>query len=119
LLTGYIIAESIRPGSRLEGLPLTLVSIERYPVENATGDQPPVWTMIRFEFPQNEAERLANAFADVLDEPGWYTDFEVDGEKFVIFPRRIVRYRRGDRAARAQAEAYGRTLGIPDAQLDW
>jgi hypothetical protein len=119
MLTGYIIAESLRPGSGLDGFPLTLTRIDRYPVENATADQPSVWTMIGFEFPEDEAERLASALADVLDEPGWYTNLELDGNKVVIFPHRIVRYRRGDQAARAEAEAYARSLGIPDAQLDW
>ena len=39
---GYIIAESIRPGSKLKGFAFTLTSIERYPVDNATDDQPTV-----------------------------------------------------------------------------
>lgn len=117
--TGYIITESIRPGSRLDGFPLTITAIKRYEVAQPAEGQPPVWTMVEFEFPETEAERLAAAWADVLDEQGWYTDFEFDGEKFVIFPGRIMRYRLGDEAARAEAEAYGRALGIPDAQLDW
>jgi hypothetical protein len=81
----YIIAESMRPGARLD----------------------------RFHLTPARIERLADALADVLDERGWYTDFELDGDKVVIFPHRIVRYRRGDRAARAEAEAYRRSLGIP------
>jgi hypothetical protein len=117
--TGYVIAESLRPGSSLEGLSLTLTRIERYAVESATGDQPSRWTMIRFEFREDDAGRLAGALADVLDEPGWYADFEAGGEKFVVFPRRIMRYRPGDHAARAEVEAYGRALGIPDGQLDF
>ena len=38
---------------------------------------------------------------------------------FVVFPGRIFRYPRGDRAGRAEAEAYGRQLAIPETQLDW
>jgi hypothetical protein len=34
---GYVIAESIRAGSRLEGFPLTLIRIERHTIDNATG----------------------------------------------------------------------------------
>ena len=37
---GYVIAESIRPGSQLEGHAFTLTRIERYSVDNATSDQP-------------------------------------------------------------------------------
>jgi hypothetical protein len=75
--------------------------------------------MIHFVSPNDDTERMANALADVLDEPGWYTNFDVDGDKVVIFPRRVMRYRRADQPARAEAEAYARSLGIPDAQLDW
>lgn len=99
---GYVIAESIRPGSRLEGFPFTLTRIERSTVDTATGDQPSAWTMIQFEFPTEEAERLATALAAVLDEPGWYTNFDVDGDKVVIFPRRVMRYRRADEPVRAR-----------------
>lgn len=116
---GYVIAESIRVGARLEGFPLSLTSIERYPVENATAGQPPAWTMIHFQFPEREAERLADALAGALGEPGWYANFNTDDDTFVIFPRRVLRYRQGDRVARAEAEAYARELGIPDPQLDW
>ena len=75
---------------------------------------------IEFEFREEEAERVAGAFADVLDERGgWYTNFTVGDETFVIYANRIFRYRTGDEAARAEAEAYGRTVGVPDSQLDW
>jgi hypothetical protein len=37
----------------------------------------------------------------------------------VIFPERVFRYRRGDQDARAAAQQHGRTLAIPEPQLDW
>jgi len=36
-----------------------------------------------------------------------------------LFPGRIFRYPRGDEPGRAEAQAYGRQLAIPDPQLDW
>jgi hypothetical protein len=117
---GYVLVESMRPGTRLEGLPLTLTKIERYPVRNAAPDQPSVWTTVEFQFPEEEAGRLADAFAGVLEERGgWYSHFNVSGQTFVVYAGRIFRYRSGDRAGRAEAEAYGRSVGVPDAQLDW
>ena len=116
---GYTIAESIRPGSQLEGLSFTLSRIERYTVDNATDDQPAAWTMIHFEFPEDQVEVVANALAEVLDQPGWYTNFVTEEDEIVIFPRRVFQYPRGDLAARAEAEAYARALGIPGPQLDW
>jgi hypothetical protein len=81
---GYVLVESMRPGSRLDGLPLTLTKIERYPVRDPTPEQPSVWTTVEFEFPEEEAGRLADALAEVLEEKGgWYSHFNVSRETFV------------------------------------
>jgi hypothetical protein len=120
MVSGYILAESMRPSARLEGLPLTLAKIERYAVASATPDQPAVWTTVEFEFAEEASERVANALAEVIDEHGgWYSHFNVGGETFVIYARRIFRYPSGDAAKRAEAVAYGRSVGVPDSQLDW
>ena len=120
MVSGYVLVESMRPSARLEGIPLTLTKIERYPVSNATPDQPPVWTTVVFEFPEEASERVANALAEVIDEHGgWYSHFNVNGETFVVYARRIFRYPSGDNTGRAEAEEYGRSVGVPDAQLDW
>jgi hypothetical protein len=116
---GYVIAESMRPGSQLEGNAFTLNRINRYKVDNPTDDQPSAWTMIHFDFPEDQAESVANALADVLDSPGWYTNFDTHDDTFVIFPGRVFRYPRGDHAARTEAEAFAVTLGIPAPQIDW
>lgn len=116
----YVIAEGMRPGARLEGLPLTLTKIERFPVRNATAEQPSVWTTVKFEFPDSEAARLADALAGVLDEHGgWYSHFNVNGETFVVYAGRVFCYPSGDKAGRVQAEEYGRSVGVPEPQLDW
>ena len=46
-------------------------------------------------------------------------NFQSPAESFIVFPGRIFRYPRGDAAGRAEAEAHGRRLAIPDPQLDW
>jgi hypothetical protein len=117
---GYVLVESMRPGTRLEGLPLALTKIERYQVQDATSEQPSVWTTVEFEFPEEEAGRLADALAGVLDEHGgWYSHFNVNGETFVVFAERVFRYPSGDKAGRAAAEEHGRSAGVPESQLDW
>ncbi|MGD0272629.1 MAG: hypothetical protein ABSB96_02715 [Gaiellaceae bacterium] len=120
MVRGYVIAESMRTGSQLADVPLKLMKIERRAIENATAEQAAVWTTIEFEFAEQDAERVAAALADVLDERGgWYSDFELGDEKLVVYPGRVFRYSRGDKAARAEAQAHGRSLGVPDSQLDW
>jgi hypothetical protein len=75
--------------------------------------------LLDFEAAEADADTLANAFSDILDQPGWYVDFHTPSETFVVFPGRIFRYPRGDSAKRAEAQAHGRTLDIPEHQLDW
>jgi hypothetical protein len=50
---------------------------------------------------------------------GWYTDLHSTEETFVVYAGRVFRYPRGDSAGRAEAEAYGRSHGVPESQLDW
>ena len=120
MVSGYVLAESMRPSACLEGLPLTLTKIERNAVASATPDQPAVWTTVEFEFAEAASARVANALADVLDEHGgWYSHFNTGGETVVIYAHRIFRYPSGDAAKRAEAAEYGRSVGVPEPQLDW
>jgi hypothetical protein len=117
---GYVLVESMRPGTRLDGMGFTLRTIERSPVRDPAPDQPSVWTVVEFEFPDEEAGRVADALAGVLDEHGgWYSNFSVNDETFVIYADRVFRYVSGDTAARAEAQDYGRSVGVPEHQLDW
>jgi hypothetical protein len=114
---GTLILESLKVGTELEGIPFTVGKLNRYYVGNASADQPEVWSVVEFEV--QRGEELADLLSQVLDSPGWYADLHDDRETFVVFPGRVFRYPRGDDAAREEAKAYGRTLAIPEPQLDW
>jgi hypothetical protein len=87
---------------------------------STTPDQPPVWTTVEFAFEEANADEVASELSAVLStEGGWYTNFTLDNEVFVIFANRIIRYRRGDPAGRAEAAAFGRYVGVPSRQLGW
>jgi hypothetical protein len=117
---GTLIAESIKPGRSLEGIPLTVLKIERDVATNATGDQPRIWTGIDFETTERP-ERLAEALAAVLDDKPsvWYCNFTDRDEVFIAYPNRVFHYHRGDASGRQEAQRYGRSLGVPSTQLDW
>jgi hypothetical protein len=119
VIEGTLIAESLRVGTSLQGLNLTVRKISRYRVPGASANQPGIWTSLDFTADEGQADELARTFADVLEQPGWYVNFESPTESFVMFPGRIFRYPRGDVAARAAAQEYGRQLAIPQPQLDW
>lgn len=124
MLKGALIAESLRVGTALEGVPLCVTRITRYEPSNISPQQlaaglPRRWTILDFEAKDDQAQPLAEALARVLDPTGWYVDFHSQDEEFVVFSGQIFRYRRGDAKTRAEAQAHGRSHGVPEAQLDW
>jgi hypothetical protein len=119
-LAGTLIAESLRVRSVLEDIPLTVAKISRSDLGDVAAGQPRTWTFIEFEAADQDAERLANALEGVLEHAcGWYCDFHNDQETFVVFAGRTFRYPRGDESGRGEAAEYARSVGVPEAQLDW
>jgi hypothetical protein len=120
MIEGTLIMESLRAGTNLENLALTVRKISKYRAGGTTPLQPGIWTTLDFEADEAQGAGLAEAFADTLDDgPGWYVNFQSPTEAYVVFPGRIFHYPRGDAAGRDEARAHGRRLGIPEPQLDW
>jgi len=117
---GGLIAESLRIGSVLEGLHLTVTRISRADVGDVSAGQPRTWTFMDFEIDDEAVHRLTAALEGALNSAGgWYCDFRTDRETFVVFAGRTFRYARGDTAGRAVAADYARSVGVPEEQLDW
>jgi hypothetical protein len=121
---GTLVAESLRVGSTLDGVPFTIERAERIAPGDLSRQQleagiPERWTLLRFTVADADAQRLADALAEALDGFGWYADLGSDEETIVVFSGRVFRYARGDRDERAVAEEHGRAHGVPDEQLDW
>ncbi|OAH12629.1 hypothetical protein STSP_39750 [Streptomyces jeddahensis] len=120
MLSGVLIGESLRVGSVLNSVPLHVTSVRRIEVGDAADGQPGRWTLLDFQAPEADAERLAEAIAGCLEPTGgWYVNYNTTTEAFVVFAGRVFRYPRGDAASRAEVQAYGRSVGVPDQQLDW
>jgi hypothetical protein len=119
VIRGAILAESLRAGTTLAGHDLRMLKVSRYDVADAAEYQPPVWTLIEFEAPASADESLAADLAESLLSPGWYVNWNSGTEATVVFPGRIFRYPRGDSAGRAAAQEHGRSVGVPEPQLDW
>ena len=119
-IAGGLIAESLRVGSVLTGVTLTVNRISRADVGDVDAGQPLTWTFVDFEVADDDADRLAAALSGALDGScGWYCDFRTDDETFVVFAGRVFRYSRGDVAGRSEAADYARSVGVPEPQLDW
>jgi hypothetical protein len=120
MIKGTLIAESMRAGTELSGVRLVTRKITRAAAGDAAAGQPELWTFIEFEAEDADVESLAGALADTLDQRlGWYADLHTTEETFVVYAGRVFRYPRGDSGGRAEAEAYGRSHGVPENQLDW
>ena len=119
MLTGALIVESLRPGTVLQGVDLTVRRISRGAVSDPTPDQPAVWTLVEFAAQEHSADELAARLADVLSGPGWYASFDVGDRVFVVFPGRVFQYDRSDRDARAAVMRYALAAGVPEGQCDW
>jgi hypothetical protein len=118
--SGTLLGESIQPGMALEDIPLTVTKIHRAAAGDAEAGQPELWTFIEFCVTADRVTELADALSRVLSrDGGWYCDFRSRDEVFVVFCGRVFRYRRGDHIERAKAEEFGRSMGVPEAQLDW
>jgi hypothetical protein len=119
-VSGILIAESLLRNCPLEGVTLEVRKISRSGAGDPSAGQPLMWTFIEFEVDERTVSVLATALSRSLDPVGgWYCDFRSDEETFVVFAGRVFRYRRGDVIGRAEAEAYGRSVGVPEVQLDW
>jgi len=121
MITGYVIGESLRPGAVLEPRGLRIRKVGRLDVSSsATAAQPPLWTLVEWETETDDVAGLADALAAVLEPAnGWYADFTAGDERVIVFAGKVFRHRRGDAAGRAEAIAYGRSVGTPEHQLDW
>src|ERR1700733_6676409 len=118
MFKGALILESLRVGTNLANLNLTARQIYRFRREDATADQPDTWSVIELEIHDADAADVAQALSEALAS-GWYGDFRSDTEVFVAFAGRVFRYARGDQVGRAEAQAHGRSAGVPNSQLDW
>ncbi|NYH41881.1 hypothetical protein HNR22_001608 [Micromonospora jinlongensis] len=121
MLRGRLLTESLRVGADVRVPSLRVVRVGRHDVSASTSaDQPKVWTFLDFEAPDEVADEVAAALAESLvSDQGWYADFEVGDDHVVVFPGRVFRYTKGDRAGRHAAVEYGRSAGVPSHQLDW
>ncbi len=117
---GTLIAESLRVDAPLRGLRLEVTEIRRRSFDGLPAAQPATWTFVEFQIDDDLAPHLAVTLAEVLDDAGgWYCDFRTSTETFVVFAQRVFRYPRGDADQRAAAAHHARSIGIPEAQIDW
>lgn len=120
MLSGTLLAESIRVGAELNLDGLVVTKIFRRDISGEPSGMPGTWTFIEFQAEDNRADEVAQTLSEILIAGGgWYADFGVGDPHVVVFAGRVFRYRTGDEAGRAEATEYGLSVGCPADQLDW
>ena len=116
MLNGLLLKESLSDISVLDLLRIT--KTESWHVTNAAAYQPTTWTAMSFEVEENQANTISEKLSRAL-KPQWYINASTASQIYVVFPCKVFTYHKGDGQKRAAAQQYGRSLGIPDSQLDW
>jgi hypothetical protein len=119
-VSGVLIAESILKDRPLDGVKIEVHKVSRGDAGDTTIGQPRTWTFIEFELEDAAVDDLVAALRRSLDPShGWYCSFRTVEDQFVVFAGCVFRYPLGQAEGQFRAEAYGRSVGVPEAQLDW
>jgi len=80
------------------------------------------WTLHSVVVSADNADMIAEEVSRSLDRGhggSWYVDFRNDGVHFVIFSGKTFKVDTGNKQQYEEARRYGRSLGIPEPQLDF
>lgn len=115
-MKGLLIKESLADTNVLELVSIT--NEETWQASNTAVYQPALWTAISFAVADDQADAIAGELSQALMQ-GWYINASTAAHVYVLFPGKVFKYRKGDSLQRTKAKEYGRSLGIPESQLDW
>ena len=119
MYTGLILKESLGNTDVLLDDRISITKEERWNVsQNAAHWQPNVWTALYVEGADEYIEDIAIIIsATILDK--WYANLSDSITEYVIFHNKIFSYAKGDNDTKQKARNYGKSIGVPEHQLDW
>ncbi len=119
MFTGLIIREGLKPDTILEEIGLKIVKTKEWNVGKRAADfQPTTWHAIYVEGDEERIGSVADEISRTL-LPKWYANFSNTTTEYVVFPGKVFIHKKGDKEDAAEAIEYGRSLGLPEHQLDW
>jgi hypothetical protein len=113
---GTIILESLKSDFLVSKLNIT--KKETWNVTNNNPQQPAIWTAISFENTEDSFPEIISEIQSNLKD-FWYVDVRNRTNTIIIFPTKVFSYKNGDLAMKEKAIVYGKSMGIPESQLDW
>ena len=119
MYTGLIVKESLKNFRILEDKDIKISRIEKWEVgERAADFQPANWTAIFIEGAEEIIEQVAEKISKAILNR-WYANLSDDMTEFVIFHNKIFKHKKGNKKGAKEAIEYGKSIGIPEHQLDW
>ena len=119
MYTGLILKESLKYVDILENKDIKISRIEYWePGDKAADFQPDTWTAIFVEGIEENIEHVAKKISKAI-LPRWYANLSNDSTEYVIFYNKIFKHEKGNKEDAKEAIQYGKSIGIPDHQLDW
>ncbi|OGC89069.1 hypothetical protein A3D70_01605 [Candidatus Adlerbacteria bacterium RIFCSPHIGHO2_02_FULL_54_18] len=117
MFTGTLIKESLDKEDLWDSLPLT--DFETEMLKEHAPDQPSVWHLAQLNIEDVDIKKISKELSKSLKQGTWYVDFSDRATVYIVFAGKIFKYPKGDLEKRKEAQAYGRSLGIPERQLNW
>ena len=117
MFRGLIIKESLADTSILSRL--SIEKEESWDIDNAVNGQAKHWHVVHVQLGEDHVGEVAEDLSQSLKNGPWYVDLSDGKSVYVVFPRRVFLYEKGNTEERKRAEDFGRAIGIPESQLDW
>lgn len=106
---GLIIEESLKDKSILKELEILDLKVTDEP--NPTDR----WHMYTVQVSREQIIKIQKS----MDDGKWYTNFFHGDDGIVVYKDRIFEYKKGDVEGREKAVEFGRSIGVPEEQLDF
>jgi len=117
--TGLILKESLKSDDILKDKEIKVSKIESWELGDKAADfQPDTWTAVFIEGAEKDIEQVARKISKAI-LPKWYANLSNETTEFVIFHNKIFKHQKGNKEEAEEAREYGRSVGIPERQLDW
>lgn len=118
---GIIIEESLENKDVLKDV--QILKTEVFSVEEK--DNTPwvlQWTLHTVEIPEEKIDAVVEIISNAIDHEhahAWYADFENDTFHYIVFHEKIFKVEKVHKEKYAAVKEYGKSLGIPEHQLDF
>jgi len=115
---GLLLKESLQD---LEVLKLIkIIKQEKWdiPKERLANFQPKIWTAITFEGDIKDIKKISKKLSEAIKSK-WYLNIGTPDKEIVIFHNKIFEHKKENKKEKEKVKKYGKSIGIPECQMDY